>query len=406
MRFIYHHRTSGRGGEGVHISSVVRALRSAGHEVAVVSPPGIDPMSSAAAVPLDKGAARLSGIVRFWKWISCSCPQVLFEAAEVLYNLYAIVRLPFALCRAKRAVYYERYAFFLSAGVWLARLFGLPIILEVNEVAGTLRARPLVFVGLARWLERQTFSRADEIVTVSSYLQREVLQRGGREGHVHVVPNAIDPVRFQQANGSAVRERLGLTGTRVLGFVGWFDKWDRLGRLLALMKELRNDHESVRLLLVGDGPAAWELSEEITREGLESLVVLSGPVARADVPNYIDAMDICVLPDSNEFGSPIVLFEFMALAKAIVAPDLAPIRDVITHGETGWIVSRTDSAALRSIVQDLLADPVLAARVGQAARRRVLERHTWAAVGGIVDQIAAEQLGRRAASGAPTMEAL
>ena len=72
----------------------------------------------------------------------------------------------------------------------------------------------------------------------------------------------------------------------------------------------------------------------------------------------------------------------------------------------GWIVSRTDSAALRSIVQDLLADPVLAARVGQAARRRVLERHTWAAVGGIVEQIAAEQLGRRAASGAPTMEAL
>jgi glycosyltransferase involved in cell wall biosynthesis len=406
MRFIYHHRTSGRGGEGVHISSVVRALRESGHEVTVVSPPGVDPMSSAAAVPLDKGAKDVSGISRLWKWISCSCPQVLFEIIELLYNLYAVVRLPFVLWRAQQPVYYERYAFFLSAGVWIAKMMGVPVILEVNEVTGTSRARPLVCVGMARWLERRTFSRADEIGTVSSYLQAEVLKRGGREGHVHLIPNAIDPERFQMARGDRIRERLGLAGARVIGFVGWFDKWDRLGRLITLMKELHPAHAGARLLLVGDGPAVRDLSAQIEKDGVESLVVLSGPVARADVPDYIAAMDICVLPDSNVFGSPIVLFEFMASGKPVIAPDLAPIRDVIDDGTTGWIVNPADAKTLRAAVERLLNDPVLAARVGVAAKRRVLEQHTWSAVGRRIEQLAVAHLERRAADGAPTVEVL
>ena len=133
---------------------------------------------------------------------------------------------------------------------------------------------------------------------------------------------------------------------------------------------------------------------------------MSGPVSRADVPDYIDAMDICVLPDSNEFGSPIVLFEFMVMGKPIVGPDVAPVRDVITHGKTGWTVSRSDAADLRSTVEHLLADPALASRVGQAGRRRALECHTWPAVGRVIERVAANALERRAALGAPTMEAL
>jgi len=406
MRFVYHHRTSGRGGEGVHIGGVVRALRAAGHHVDVVSPPGIDPLRGAVAVPLDKGAVDISGIVRLWKWISCFFPQALFEVAELLYNVYAAIRLVPLLCRRRETVYYERYAFFLCAGVWLAKWFGKPIILEVNEAAGMPRARPLVWVRLARWFERQTFSRADEVLTVSSVLQQEVLRRGGRAGHVHVVANAIDPARFHGAGGALVRERLGFADTSVIGFVGWFDDWDRLDRLIDLLKELHPCHPAARLLLVGGGPVAQALAGRIAREGLEHLVVLTGPVARADVPNYIDAMDICILPDSNAFGSPIVLFEFMAMAKPVIGPDLPPIRDVVVDGETGWIVDRNDPAALFRATARILNDAQLGRRVGEAARRQVLEHHTWDAVGRLVAQVAMQQLERRAAGGADAVEAL
>jgi glycosyltransferase involved in cell wall biosynthesis len=395
MRFVYHHRTAGRGGEGVHITSVVQALTAAGHVVHVVSPPGSDPARAVSSVPLDKGNRETSRTVRLWRWVSCSCPQVVFELIEILYNVYAAVRLLFEFASKKPDVYYQRHAFFLIAGVWIARLFGKPVILEVNDVAGIERARGQRFVRLARWIEGRAFRGADEIIVVSSLLQRIVLERGGRVGHVHVVPNAIDPERFRHGARDAVRERLGLGQARVLGCVGWFDRRDRLDRLLDLVRSLRQITPPVRLLLVGDGPEASNLSNRLAQEGLDELVVLCGPVPRADIPDLIAAMDICILVDANEFCSPLVLFEFMAMGKPVVVPDVEPMRDVLTHETTGWIVTRHNPIALRAAVERVLSDPALALRVGNAAKRNVLDHHTWSAVATFVGRLATEQLAIR-----------
>jgi glycosyltransferase involved in cell wall biosynthesis len=358
----------------------VRALGEAGHEVTLVSPPGVDPLNTAVGVPLDKGNARETGIRRIWKWISRECPQLLFELIEISYNLYAALRLPLVFHRHPAAIYYERYAFFLFAGVVLAKWHGRPVILEVNEVVGVQRARGQILVRVARRLERTVFSRADEILTVSSFLQHEVLHRGGRPGHVHVVPNAIDPSRFDaKGSGQAIRHKLGLDGAIVMGFVGWFDHWDRLDLLVDVARELRDSHPALRLLLVGDGPVAEDLRGSIRRYGLERVAILTGAVTRAEVPQYIDAMDICVLPDSNPFGSPLVLFEFMASGKAVVTPDLPPIRDVIRDHATGLIVKPGDAASLREVIRRMADDARLRRQLGDQARRAVLENHTWAA---------------------------
>jgi glycosyltransferase involved in cell wall biosynthesis len=115
-------------------------------------------------------------------------------------------------------------------------------------------------------------------------------------------------------------------------------------------------------------------------------VILTGPVSAAAVPQHIAAFDVCILPDSNEFGSPIVLFEFMALGKPVIAPDLMPIRDVLVNDVNGFIVPRGDVAATTRVVERLIVDLALRARVGEAARRQVSERHTWDATGELVER--------------------
>jgi glycosyltransferase involved in cell wall biosynthesis len=385
MRFLYHHRTAGRGGEGVHIASVVRALERQGHVVRVVSPPGVDPLANAGGVPLDKGSGRVRGLTRLWRLLSVRAPQWMFELAEIAYNVAGGWAVRKAAAAFQPDVYYERYAFYCLAGVVAARRAGCPVLLEVNEVAGVERARRQTLVSLCRWLERHTFSRSDEIFVVSSFLQKEVLARGGRAGHVHVVPNAIDPARFEQAgDGAVVRSRHGLDGAFVIGFVGWFDRWDRLDLLLEVLQRLRSAHPHVRLLLVGDGPAAADLRARVREEGLESQVILTGSVPATEVPTHIAAMDTCILPDSNTFGSPIVLFEFMALGKAVIGPDLLPITDVLTDGVNGLVVPRGDVAATTRAVERLITDPGLRQRLGAAARRQVGERHTWDATAALI----------------------
>jgi glycosyltransferase involved in cell wall biosynthesis len=67
----------------------------------------------------------------------------------------------------------------------------------------------------------------------------------------------------------------------------------------------------------------------------------------------------------------------MAMGKAIVASDLDQIGDVLRHGETAWLVPPADVGALAEGMASLVADPVLRAKLGEAARLEVLTRHTW-----------------------------
>jgi len=386
----------GRSSQAMHIRSLVEALKADGHDVTILSPPGVDPLKSAGMMPFLRKADHAVGFQRIWKYISCECPQFAFEVFELLYNLFVPFRLFPILWRQPDAVLYERHANFMFMGVLLGKWLGRPVVLEVNELAGFKRARGLIMERLARKIDAWVFSRADHILCVSAVLADEVLQRGAHSGCVHVLPNAIDPSRFRSPRlALSLRSTLGLEGSIVIGHVGLFYRWDRLDVLIELVKSIRGRHSDVKILLVGDGPEMDNLKETSHRLGIEDSVILPGPVHRDDVPAYIGAMDICVLPDSNVFGSPIALFEFMAMGKPCVAPDLGPIRDVIEDNVTGIVFPHGDFAALGSALLHLVEDPALRSQLGARARETVFKRHTWAVNARFVVQLAAGESSAR-----------
>jgi len=370
----------GRSSQAMHIRSLAEALKADGHEVTIVSPPGVDPLKSAGMMPFLRKADRARGFQRIWKYISCECPQFVFEMFELLYNLFLPFRLLPVMWRKPDAVLYERHAYFMFMGVLLGKLLKRPVVLEVNELAGFARARGLIMERLARRIDTWMFSRADHVLCVSGVLAHEAQLRGARSECVHVLPNAIDPIRFRSSGlRESLRARLGLEGSIVIGHVGLFYRWDRLDVLIEITKSIRDGHPKVKILLVGDGPEMENLRQTAFRLGMEREVIFSGPVPRDDVPAHIDAMDICVLPDSNAFGSPIALFEFMAMGKPCVVPALGPMRDVIDDNVTGIVFPHADYDALKKALLRLVEDSTLRNQVGARAKRIVFERHTWAA---------------------------
>ena len=380
----------GRSSQAMHIRSLVEALKADGHDVTILSPPGVDPLKSAGMMPFLRKADRAVGFQRIWKYISCECPQFAFEVFELLYNLFLPFRLLPILWREPDAVLYERHANFMFMGVLLAKWLRRPVVIEVNELAGFKRARGLIMERLARTIDASVFSRADHILCVSSVLADETQQRGADRDRVHVLPNGIDPSRFRSPKPApSIRARLGLQGSIVIGHVGLFYRWDRLDILIDVVKRIRDGHPDVKVLLVGDGPEMENLKQTVRRLRMENAVILPGPVHRDDVPSYIDAMDICVLPDSNAFGSPIALFEFMAMGKPCLVPDLGPMRDVIEDNVTGILFPCGDYATLGSALLRLVEDPALRFQVGARARDAVFNRHTWIANARFVVQLAA-----------------
>lgn len=373
----------------MHIRSLVEALKADGHEVTIVSPPGVDPLKSAGMMPFLRKADRARGLQRIWKYISCDCPQFVFEAFELLYNLFLPFRLLPTLWRQPDAVLYERHAYFMFMGVLLGKWLKHPVVIEVNELAGFTRARGLILERLARKIDAWVFSRADHLLCVSRVLADEATLRGARSERVYVLPNAIDPNRFRSPRPEqSVRSRLDLEGSIVIGHVGLFYRWDRLDVLIEVAKSIRDLHPEIKVLLVGDGPEIQNLKQDAFRLGMERVVIFPGPVPRDDVPAYIEAMDICVLPDSNAFGSPIALFEFMAMAKPCVVPDLGPMRDVIEGNLTGIMFPHGDYVALERALLRLVEDSAFRNQVGGRAKQIVFERHTWATNARFVVQLA------------------
>lgn len=395
MQFIYNHRTMGRSSQAMHIRSLVEALKADGHEVTILSPPGVDPLKAAGLMPFLRKGDRADGLQRIWKYISCECPQFAFEVFELLYNLFLPFRLLPILWRQPDAVLYERHAYFMFMGVLLGKWLRRPVVLEVNELAGFKRARGLIMERLARRIDAWVFSRASHILCVSRVLADEAQRRGANSERVHVLPNAIDPNRFRASGaGQSLRARLGLEGSIVIGHVGLFYPWDRLDVLIEVVKSIRDRHPGIKVLLVGDGPEMENLKQTACRLGMESTVILSGPVSRDDVPAYIDAMDICVLPDSNAFGSPIALFEFMAMGKPCVVPDLGPMRDVIDDNVTGIMFPHADYDALEKALLRFVEDSRLRIQMGARAKHTVFKLHTWAANARFIVQLA---IGERSA---------
>jgi glycosyltransferase involved in cell wall biosynthesis len=379
LKVLYHHRTQGRGAEGVHIASIVRSLEQMGHEVTVLGPPGVDVLATAGAAPVDKSDVATRGRATVWKLISRWAPAPLFEFAEIAYNVVAWWRLRSALRSQAFDVIYERYAFYLIAGARLAARHRIPFVLEANEVNGLEeRARAQAMPRLSARFEAHLFARCTSILTVSSYLRRRIVTRGVHPRRVRVVPNAIEPSFAAPVAGVAeLRQRYGVEDRRVVGFAGWFDHWDRLDLLLEAMAELRHEFPDATAMLVGDGPAAAALYARVEALGLADNVVFTGPVPREEMRAYQALFDIAVLPHSNRFGSPVVLFEFMASGVPVVAPRLDPITDVLRDGVTGRIFEPLNAPEMTAGIGELLRSAAVRQRIGNTARDRVLDEHTW-----------------------------
>ncbi len=379
LNILYHHRTQGRGAEGVHIASIVHALEALGHRVTVVSPPGIDPLGDAGNAPVDKSEVETSGINSLWKLVSRRLPNFLFEIAEILYNLHALRALERALSRDRYDLIYERYAFYGVAGAIEARRHGIPLVLEANEVSGIPnRARRQSMPWLCVRFERFLFDRCAAIHTVSSYLRQRILAQGVAAEKVRVTPNAIDPDRFTGATRDAELEsRLGLTGRIVIGFAGWFDHWDRLDLLVEVFAKTAAQDPQLALLLIGDGAVLEPVRHRCTELGIDQRVVMTGAVSRDQVQRYLALLDIAVITHSNEFGSPVVMFEFMGLKIPIVAPRLPPVTDVLTDGEHALLFDVLDMDAMRRQLETLIGAPERRRALAENAHRLLMQRHTW-----------------------------
>lgn len=125
-----------------------------------------------------------------------------------------------------------------------------------------------------------------------------------------------------------------------------------------------------RFILVGEGPLQPALEDQARALGLGDRFVFAGFVR--DVARVVSAFDMSVFPSLWE-GTPLTVFEALAMGRPIVATDADGLIDVLTHDRDALIVPKRDAAALAGGILSLMADPIERRRLGEAARVTALQ---------------------------------
>lgn len=235
-------------------------------------------------------------------------------------------------------------------------------------------------VGL-RWI----FGSADLALAVSRYTRDRVAEFGVDPDRIEVVPCGVDPVRFQPRDGALFRRELGLQGLPVVLTLARLVR--RKGHDLAIraLAEVRRRIPNATYLVAGNGESSYlESLRSLARQcGVEDAVRFLGRVEEDDLSGIYSASDVYVMtsrssPSTGNFeGFGITYLEANACALPVIGSDTGGVADAILDGETGYLIPAEDVPTLTDRLLRLLGDPVLARRMGERGRARVLRDLTW-----------------------------
>ena len=385
MRILYHHRIRGIDGQAVHVRELQRALVEEGHEVrevALVSLPHASPLTGEAGAGPARPGARAWPTP--WRWMR-ALPHPLLELAELGYSAVAARKIVGASRTFQPDFIYERYAFGNAGGVRAARQLGVPLVLEVNSpLADELdRTRGLTFGRLARRVERHVLGNADCVCVVSAALGDLLGTLGARRERLLLTRNGVDAELFRPRPGAreAARQRIGLgaagsPGALLLGFAGFPRSWHRLDLAVRCLR--RPQLSTAILVVVGKGPNEPAIQRLASELGVADRVLLSGPCPHAAIPELLAGFDIALLPGITPYSSPLKLLEYMASGLAVVAPDLANLREILTHRRDSLLFAPGEEDGLAAALTELAGSPALRAELGTNARATVLAGNlTW-----------------------------
>ena len=220
-------------------------------------------------------------------------------------------------------------------------------------------------------VDRWSLRHAAHVVTTSEPFIETLEGRGVPASRISVLHSAVGDMPLTAAAIAGARASLGLRdGQRVVLSIGRLSREKGHAHLIQAAATWQN---GARLVIIGDGPERQAL-ERLTRDlGVAGRVTLPG--ITNDVAPFYALADVFVLPSLSE-GSPNVLLEAMASGLPIVASRVGGVPELAEDGVTALLGPPKDPAFIARAVDLLFKDPELGRRLGAAARRAVLSRHT------------------------------
>jgi len=379
-------------GASIHVRELAQALCDEGHEVAIFCAKHGEPPATS-DFEIYKTPASLMPSVEPVDADSVSSRHIketrYLASAETLLAHFLKIHAaePFD-------VIYERYSLWSAAGVRAGKLAGLPVLVEVNAplLLEQSQYRQLVRAEDAAAIEREAFTQADALLTVSKEVAQYAISKGANKHRVSVIANAVNKSLFHSQ--VPAKDISNARGRFVLAFSGSLKQWHGVDILLQAFRELNRRLAGAHLLIIGDGPMREWCQGFASGADLSNKITFTDWCAHEEIPALLSRADVCIAPYpkvENFYFSPLKLFEYLAIGKATIASDIGQISDLLVHGDNGLLVPPGDIMALADAMETLYTDREL--RLQLAARAaETAQAYTWQENARKVVQICRDQM--------------
>ncbi len=282
---------------------------------------------------------------------------------------------------------YERGFYLMKSGTEVAKKNNIVHFVEIN--APYLEEKldmegPTFFKEKCEKNEEEVISSAERIVVVSSplkfYFEKKYPNCATK---IIVTPNAVNPTKIKELFNS--EEVKGLeskilrgkkAGDIVIGFVGSILPYHGVDSLINVFDELLGEFENLWLLIVGSGETMTELENKTKLLKGVDKIIFTGNITPKHVYNHIGLMDITVLPKIGWYNSPVKIFEYGIMGKAIIAPNTNAVKDVMVDEEDGILIN-DNVDELKTALGKLIQDRTLREKLGNSFKNKVENYYTW-----------------------------
>jgi phosphatidyl-myo-inositol dimannoside synthase len=338
------------------------------HNLAIRQPPG----SLVVYASNWRGAAEFDAAQPF---------PVIRESTSMLLPTPAV-----ALRAARLVEEFECRALWFGAAAPLGLLAGGERLGRIRRAVAMTHGHEVGWAALpgARTALRQIAANVDVFTYLGEYFGSRLARALGERTRLERLAPGVDTEAFSpQVSGAAVRQRYRLTDRPVIVCVSRLVPRKGQDMLIRALPAVRRRVADAALLLVSGGPYRSALQRLAQRAGVADHVMMTGSVDWTELPAHYAAGDVFAMPCRTRRGGldveglGIVYLEASATGLPVIAGDSGGAPDAVLDGQTGYVVPGRDVAVLADRLATVLADPILAARLGAAGRSWVQREWRW-----------------------------
>jgi glycosyltransferase involved in cell wall biosynthesis len=206
-----------------------------------------------------------------------------------------------------------------------------------------------------------------------------------------VIPNGVDIDQFYPRSSESLRDKLGLSGDFVIGFVGTMREWVDFDPVFASVSDLIKQYSNIKIVIVGEEGGLDKTRNEAKKYGILERTIFIGTVPYNQVPEYISCMDLCLIPFARHKGMdagsegfcPLKLAEYLACEKPVISSQKTSMpEDIVAYASS--------MQEYKDVIKQLYNNPKLRKEIGARGRRVIQKSYVWSSSASTLEKVLLE----------------